>query len=483
MSSRIHWQTFTALILLAVPADGQISTGTEHFEPERGLLFSQGGRVLEGASLEGAGSLQDFSLAVALEEAPRLTGDETLLAAWPQQPPHAAWLGVHADRTVAFKLQVGETVHQLVSPPLDRELSDGPFNVVVSVRRDPRQALAGLHVNGVEQVSKAIPPGKVMFDPTALVRHEQARIDLYERALQRWEILDWGWLADGNRAGAQTSARLAVLGGSDAVALMESGWFEAGHLAAMDGETTIEFEQVRSLAWESDSVFQRDRPVNFGDLRQQLVRTQSRSVLLFFGRSECLERGREGLAAFHAALTELVKECQSFDQVVWLAGLVPFEAKAAPLPDLSVRNDTLRMYDQAVCEVAVVCGARFLDVQSVWPDAASGYTTDGFNLSDQGTRLLGGLLVRLMHGREGSGEQMKKLLPLVVQKNRLWERYWRPSNWAFLHGDRTAQPSSRHHENPHWRWFPGETEMYLKRIEEKEVELARMTARNIKKLP
>ena len=35
------------------------------------------------------------------------------------------------------------------------------------------------------------------------------------------------------------------------------------------------------------------------------------------------------------------------------------------------------------------------------------------------------------------------LRQLLIAKNRLWFDYWRPQNWAFLAGDRTAQPSSR----------------------------------------
>lgn len=42
---------------------------------------------------------------------------------------------------------------------------------------------------------------------------------------------------------------------------------------------------------------------------------------------------------------------------------------------------------------------------------------------------------------------MTKLRTLAQAKEQLWHRYWRPSNWAFLYGDRTTQPSSRDHLN------------------------------------
>jgi len=57
-----------------------------------------------------------------------------------------------------------------------------------------------------------------------------------------------------------------------------------------------------------------------------------------------------------------------------------------------------------------------------------------------------------------------------VEKNQLWFDYWRPMNWAFLHGDRIEQPSSRDHRNPKIRWFPEELEKFWHLIEARERE-------------
>ena len=50
----------------------------------------------------------------------------------------------------------------------------------------------------------------------------------------------------------------------------------------------------------------------------------------------------------------------------------------------------------------------------------------------------------------------EKLRQAIVKKNDIWFRYWRPTNWAFLYGNRQTQPSSRDHKNPGRRWFPEE---------------------------
>ena len=43
----------------------------------------------------------------------------------------------------------------------------------------------------------------------------------------------------------------------------------------------------------------------------------------------------------------------------------------------------------------------------------------------------------------------------------MWKGYSRPTNWAFLAGDRTEQLSSRDHRDPKIRWFPAEMEQFV----------------------
>ena len=62
----------------------------------------------------------------------------------------------------------------------------------------------------------------------------------------------------------------------------------------------------------------------------------------------------------------------------------------------------------------------------------------------------------------------EKLRQAVARKNDLWFRYWRPTNWAFLYGNRQQTPSSRDHENPGRRWFPEELQKVLPHLDEAE---------------
>jgi hypothetical protein len=56
----------------------------------------------------------------------------------------------------------------------------------------------------------------------------------------------------------------------------------------------------------------------------------------------------------------------------------------------------------------------------------------------------------------------------IVNKNDLWFRYWRPTNWAFLYGNRQTTPSSRDHKTPSRRWFPEELKGALPHLIETE---------------
>ena len=439
---------------------------------------------------EGVARLEDFSLALAVRfDKPDATGAEPALIALRDAAGKTAVEWTLARDHASLRL-AGGAEERRVDFPGDVAAS-GWAHLVLSVRRDPRQALAGVWVNGVETMSWAQPPGALDLGKDAVLEVARgaaafiADARLYDRALSRAEIQELGQLpplvpapdARGPFTGAITfdeAETIAVLGGSEAVALVESGWWEAGLLARHPGRRL----RVRSLAWETDTVLRQDRPLNFGDLRQQLLRVQAGCVLLVFGRQECLERGAGGVEEFRQRLDSMLETCASRTRRLIVAGVAPFQKSAPPLPDLSRQNETLKRYDDALKGAARAHQAVFVDVWSRWPSDGVGTTTDGLNLSDTGARLLGDIL--------NGGAPVPSsgaLLAAVREKNKLWHEYWRPSNWAFLHGDRTAQPSSRDHLNPQVRWFPAELEKYRSIIESKENELWKQANEAGGKLP
>jgi hypothetical protein len=363
----------------------------------------------------------------------------------------------------------------------------GQHTIALVIKRDPRQALSGLWVDGIECLSFSVPSGawafsngQVQFHPDrspGYAKTDISHLRLYNRALSRPEVIALAQL-DQPKPAADT---IALLGSTEAVLMAESGWLDA-YLALKSAAAPNEKRlALRNLAWEGDTVWRQDRPLNFGPLEQQLDRVQAQRVVLMFGRQECLERGEAGLADFRAALEALVAKCP---RGALLMGCLPFNQTPPPQRDLSQLNPLLARYDEAIKAVAEARGGKFFDTakscrkQEPW-------TRDGLTLNANGAWLLGDLTAFALGwlGQNPADADLARLRTLAQAKEQLWHRYWRPSNWAFLYGDRTTQPSSRDHLNPNVRWFPQELEQYRTLIDAKETELWNLSQELGRKLP
>ncbi|WP_166647041.1 LamG-like jellyroll fold domain-containing protein [Prosthecobacter fusiformis] len=374
------------------------------------------------------------------------------------------------------------------------ELSKAEMHhIVLRVRREARQSLTGLWVDGVELASGPLAPGAIPLAKGSLMIGDNAfrgvvsDVRLYDRALSRLEILELGQKIpvksksspkDMYNFEIMKDEVIAVLGGTEAVAVMEEGSLESVILLGHADK----HPKMRSLAWETDTVFRQDRPLNFGDLRQQLQRTTATCTVMMFGRQECLERGEEGLADFREALNKMVKACAEITPRLVLVEAAPFEKKAAPLRDLSLLNPVLVKYNEVIREIAQAHGAYYAGSSEGWNHARpQPMTMDGVNLTQSGAREVGlRVLTTSMLPESKAAQELKAD---IMMKNKLWHDYWRPSNWAFLHGDRTSQPSSRDHLDPRRRWFPAELEKYQALIKAKENELWKKAEELGRKLP
>ncbi|WP_395742741.1 hypothetical protein [Prosthecobacter sp.] len=418
--------------------------------------------------------LEDFAVAFAFRiEAPPAAEHET----------HFLSLLYEGDKPLLnFHLTPTELVvsipghgpsHQARFP---QQLPGRWWHVALNVKRDAKQALSGLWLNGIELNSWREPSAPLMLTQSLFasnsgaLRGQITGLRLYDRTLSRPEILELAAqppLAElrptlapfaANKS-LMTGEVVAILGGTEAVAVVEDGTLEALLVAQFPGSRI----KVRDLSWEADTVFRQDRPMNFGGIPQQLQRARATAAMLMFGRQECLERGESGLAEFKTALDKLVSTCATVTPRIILVQPPPFEGA------LAEHNAALKKYAAAITEVAAAHGA--LQASQTTP-SQPGSTRDGLNLTSSGATLLGTSIAQLWSKDAMAPDA--RLKSLIQQKNTLWHRYWRPANWAFLHGDRTAQPSSRDHADPAQRWFPTELEQYLPLIETKENEISQL---------
>ncbi len=260
-------------------------------------------------------------------------------------------------------------------------------------------------------------------------------------------------------------------GGEDVLAQQATGHFES-ILSASQGPKRILF---RSMAWEGDTVYEQPRPLNFGPWRDQLARVGAGVVFAQFGALEALE-GKPGLDRFQTAYDRLLGEFSESTKRIVIVSPVAYEKPTPPLPDLSRRNDDLRLYVAAMKQLAAKRNLLFVDLFSAtWKDRV---TRDGMHLSEAGQAEVAKEVARHLGiaPREPSGE----LLAAVRKKNREWLDSWRSSNWAFLNGDRIEQPSSRDHVDRRVRWFPVEMQQRLAEVRRDDEDIHKLLLRGAK---
>ncbi len=273
---------------------------------------------------------------------------------------------------------------------------------------------------------------------------------------------------------------IAFVGGEDVMAMQQFGYVEA-ILARETAEKNLRF---RNLGWEGDTVFEQRRELNFPSWEKALSKIGATVIVAQFGQAESL-RGREAIPEFRQAAVDLLSRLAGTNREVLVLAPTFFEKVDGTLPDLTVNNDTLRVYSDELKRLCRLNQWTFVD--SAGESSSRRMTRDGLHLNPYGHWGLAARLASVLSPKEGrrgfaftpatgqfSNSAAEQLRQAIIVKNRLWFDYWRPQNWAFLAGDRTEQPSSRDHRNPKVRWFPNELEQFLPLIEAKEREVKRL---------
>jgi hypothetical protein len=279
----------------------------------------------------------------------------------------------------------------------------------------------------------------------------------------------------------QTNDVIAFVGGEDVVEMQRNGYLELLLTAALPHHKL----RFRNLAFEGDTVFEQHRQLNFPSWEKQLERVGATVVIAQFGQAESL-RGTNGLADFVEAYEKLLNRFTNGGRQIVLLAPTWFEPSPHSQADLTQNNVNLFRYEMAIMQLSE---QRSIPSIHFWDfvtrrEPRNPETRDGLHLSREGHWRIARVIAYRLGGRDDpigtapdllsgavSDPVKERLRQLIIEKNRLWFDYWRPQNWAFLHGDRTEQPSSRDHRDLKRRWFPEEMERFLPLIEAKEREI------------
>ncbi len=215
-----------------------------------------------------------------------------------------------------------------------------------------------------------------------------------------------------DRLTLKTGDRVVLLGGTFAERLVSAGYFETllvsrqpklrlslRSLAWPADEVTrkeFQFELIRYMngrrGWaEGDRVLLQPRPRDFGDVFSHLGRQQPTVLLLCFGFNESF-RGRAGLKDFQKDLESFVRQLKrgaKTDQPKTRVTISPQIVLVSPTAQESIsplavepskRNEQLKMYSEAMGDVARRAGVHFIDLfMATRRLSASGKTRLTFN--------------------------------------------------------------------------------------------------------
>lgn len=266
---------------------------------------------------------------------------------------------------------------------------------------------------------------------------------------------------------------LAWIGGAETLDLDRYGFLEAGlHLAWPEHGL-----RWRNLAWQGDTVYHQARPLHFytqkgdsqpGSIPDHRERTEPGIVFICFGKMESLE-GIKGLPDFVAAYSKLLDDLSPLTRRIVLVEPAPFFHSGPVESFAGERNHICAAYAEAIRTLAKERNLLFLQSSAEWNDRMS---DNGVHLNEAGHRVFAETILDQL-GASRRPEVPPALSDAIDRKNRLWQQYYRPSNWAFLFGDRQHVPASRDVEKREERWFVREIDTLPALIAESEADIQR----------
>lgn len=266
---------------------------------------------------------------------------------------------------------------------------------------------------------------------------------------------------------------IVFAGSSRMTQQLESGYLET-LLTQASADKQVRF---RDLAWQADTVYLRQRPRDFGTQLDWLKRVNATTIIAAYGQLESRD-GPGNLPQFIAAYETVLAEFAQQTKHIILITPTPFEQNTnnPNLPDLSKHNRSVAAYAHAIQQLAKKHNVHCVDLSATH---TNNLTLDGQQLTTQGQaawakQIAGKLLwespTASFDATSGvfTDKHLESLRQAIINKNTLWRRYWRPTNWAFVYGNRQTQPSSNDHRPGMPRWFPLELQAILPEIEEAE---------------
>ncbi|QDT11698.1 PVC-type heme-binding CxxCH protein [Planctomycetes bacterium K23_9] len=201
---------------------------------------------------------------------------------------------------------------------------------------------------------------------------------------------------------------------------------------------------VRNLAWPADTPSLQPRPDNFADVQQHLKHENIDVILAAFGFNESFD-GPPGIAVFKTELAAFINDLKtksfngrSAPQIVLISPIASENIDGVPAADRN--NQNLVLYTGAMQQVAQQAEVGFVNAMSqtmeLMESPATDLTINGVHLNETGYDAFAKLVFRGVTGETGN-EVDQTIRQTVIDKNRQYQRRYRPLNTFYYTGGRS----------------------------------------------
>jgi len=215
------------------------------------------------------------------------------------------------------------------------------------------------------------------------------------------------------------------------------GYLET-ELALAAGVTEVRF---RNLGWSGDTVFGTARSYfgppkeGFDRLKNDLTAIKPTVVMVCYGAVAAFEgeKKKDEFIAGYGLLLDMIQGATGAREVILLSP-PPAETLPAPMPKMTEQNGRLKIYRNAIRELAAKRGLRFADLFEAMNGSSEGLTENGLHFGEKGYAVVAPKLVEAMGLKALSlkSEQRDGLREKIMEKNKLFFQQWRPSNETYL---------------------------------------------------
>jgi glucose/arabinose dehydrogenase/lysophospholipase L1-like esterase len=240
---------------------------------------------------------------------------------------------------------------------------------------------------------------------------------------------------------------VCLIGNALADRFQHDGWFET----LLQAQFPEHHLAVRNLGFAGDELTLHQRCENFGSQEDWLTRTKADVILAFFGYNESyggpagVEKFKQDLAKLITNLSQHKSSDNTPARLVLFSPIAHENLRDPNLPDGSANNANLKLYAEAMAEVARQNKVAFVDLftpsMELYAKAKKPLTINGVHLNEEGDRLLAAVILKALFPNQRparhSAAQLEKVRAAVLQKDFFWFNRYRTVDGYNVYGGRS----------------------------------------------